>query len=269
MIKKVYFCRMNRNKNILLTNDDGISAKGLLALTEMLRPFGKITVVAPKDPQSGMSSAITIATPLRLFELSKEEEITRYVCTGTPVDCVKIAMNQLFCDQKPDLLVSGINHGANASAAVIYSGTLGAAAEGILYGIPSIGFSLSTPHNPHADFSGCIHFGRQIIEQYFLYPPLPDVYLNINVPDIPKDMIKGIRFTRQGKGSWINEFEKRTDPYGSPYYWLTGEFRNDEPDAADADHNLLHQGYVTIVPHQLDTTHLDEVGRLSNHWNFF
>ena len=260
---------MKREIHILLTNDDGIGAKGLLALTEMVRPFGKITVVAPKEPQSGMSCAISIVSPLRLHALGSAAGITRYVCTGTPVDCVKIAMSQLFIAQKPDLLVSGINHGSNASAAVFYSGTLGAAVEGLLYGIPSIGFSLATPHNPDADFSGSIHFGRQILTQYLMHPPVPDVYLNVNFPDIPMEEIKGIRFARQGKGSWINEFEKRIDPHGAPYYWLTGSFRNDEPHAADSDHNLLHQGYVTIVPHQLDTTHLDEVGRLSNHWNFF
>ena len=259
---------MNLNKNILITNDDGIGAKGLSALVEMLRPYGVITVVAPKEAQSGMSGAVTITTPVRLFEYSREEGVTRYVCTGTPVDCVKIAMNQLFRDHQPDLLVSGINHGSNASAAVLYSGTLGAAAEGVMYGIPAIGFSLTTPHHPDADFSGCIHFGQKILEQCFAHPAPLDVYLNINIPDIPVNDIKGIRMARQGKGAWIKEFDRRVDPHGYPYYWLTGEFRNDEPDAPDSDINLLDQGFITIVPHRIDTTHYEALEHLRNCWKF-
>jgi len=260
---------MNLNKNILITNDDGITAKGIYALVEMVRPYGgEITVVAPKEPQSGMSGAITITTPLRLMKMSREEGVTRYVCTGTPVDCVKIAMSQLFHDQKPDILLSGINHGANVSAAVLYSGTLGAVAEGVLYGVPSIGFSLATPHDPNADFSSCIYFGRKILEQYFKCPPSPDTYLNINIPDIPKEEIKGIRIAKQGKGAWIKEFEKRIDPHGYPYYWLTGAFRNDEPDALDSDNNLLDRGFISIVPLKVDTTHYPEMERLRQNWSW-
>ncbi|MDR2584871.1 MAG: 5'/3'-nucleotidase SurE [Prevotellaceae bacterium] len=259
---------MNKKIHIFVTNDDGISAKGLAALTEMVRPFGALTVVAPKEPQSGMSGAMTIGTPLRLYEHSREEGLERYVCTGTPVDCVKIGLSQFFSEQKPDLLVSGINHGANTSAAVFYSGTLGATGEGILYGVPSIGFSLSTPHNPDANFDSCIVYGRKILEQYLIHPPSPDVFINVNFPDIPNDQIKGIRFARQGKGAWIKEFEKRRDPHGYDYYWLTGEFRNDEPEALDADHNLVNLGYVSIVPHQFDTTCYPEVERLGNVWKF-
>ena len=259
---------MNESRNIFVTNDDGIGAKGLSALIEMVRPFGVVTVVAPKEPQSGMSGAVSITSPLRLFEYRREEGLTLYVCTGTPVDCVKIGMSQLFQDKKPDLLVSGINHGSNASAAVLYSGTLGAAAEGILYGIPSIGFSLTTPHNPDADFSACIFYGRKIMEQYLLHPPVSDVYLNINIPDIPQEEITGIRMARQGKGAWIKEFESRIDPHGYPYYWLKGEFRNDEPDAPDTDKNLLDRGFISIVPHKVDTTHHAEVERLKQIWKF-
>jgi len=257
---------MNINRTILITNDDGIHAKGIAALIEMVRPFGTITVVAPKEPQSGMSGAVTIVTPIRLFEYKREEGVIYYVCTGTPVDCVKIAMSELFVDRMPDLLVSGVNHGSNASSAVLYSGTLGAAAEGVLYGIPSIGFSLDTTHDPNADFSASVVFGRKILEQYFRHPPSPNVYLNINIPDLPQEEIKGIRMARQGKGAWIKEFEKRIDPHGYPYYWLTGEFRNDEPDAPDTDKNLLDLGYITIVPHQVDSTHYAEMERLQQNW---
>ncbi|MCL2738817.1 MAG: 5'/3'-nucleotidase SurE [Bacteroidales bacterium] len=258
---------MNTQRNILLTNDDGIGAKGLRALEEMLRPYGNICVVAPKEPQSGMSSAVTINHSIRLIEYTREEGMVRYICTGTPVDCVKIAMSQLFTDNKPDILVSGINHGANASSALVYSGTLGAAAEGVLYGIPSIGFSLATHHDPDADFRGCVYFGRKILEQYFLRPPALDVFLNVNVPDIPLEQIRGIRWGRQGKGAWIKEFDKRTDPHGHPYYWLTGEYRNDEPDAPDTDQNLIGQGYISIAPHHLDSTHYGELERLKQNWS--
>ncbi|MCL1974469.1 MAG: 5'/3'-nucleotidase SurE [Bacteroidetes bacterium] len=259
---------MKKLKNILLTNDDGIGAKGLRALEEMLRPFGKITVVAPKEAQSGMSSAVTITHPLRLFEHSQEERLIRYICTGTPVDCVKIAMNQLFTNNPPDLLASGINHGANTSSALLYSGTLGAAAEGVLYNIPSIGFSLATPHNPDADFSASIYFGRKIVEQYLLHPPISPVFISVNLPDIHLEQIRGIRLGRQGKGAWIKEFDKRIDPHGYPYYWLTGAYRNDEPDAMDTDQNLVDHDYVSVVPHQLDTTHYAEMERLRKIWNF-
>lgn len=259
---------MNIKKNIFITNDDGIAAKGLHSLIEMARPYGVITVVAPQEPQSGMSSAVTFKKPIRLHEHRREEGVVCYVCTGTPVDCVKVGMSQLFHDQVPDLLLSGINHGSNASAAVLYSGTLGAATEGLLYGIPSIAFSLTTLHNPDADFSASIHYGRMIIEQFFKQPPSSDIFIDINIPELPKEEIRGIRMARQGKGAWIKEFEKRIDPHGVPYYWLTGEFRNDEPHAIDTDVNLLNQQYITIVPHQVDTTHYAELRRLEQIWTF-
>ena len=255
-------------RHILITNDDGIGAKGVSALIEMARPFGELTVVAPKEAQSGMSSAVTFNTPIRLFECKREEGLACYVCTGTPVDCVKIGLNQLFPAQMPDLLLSGINHGSNASAAVLYSGTLGAAAEGALYDIPSIGFSLTTHHDPDADFDAAIHYGREILAQYLIHPPARNVYLNINIPDIPKEEVMGIRLARQGKGAWIKEFEKRIDPHGTHYYWLTGEFRNDEPNEPNTDSNLLDQKYITIVPHQIDTTHYAELERLGQLWHF-
>ena len=259
---------MNTKRRFLLTNDDGIEAKGLAALVQMMRPFGEIIVVAPKDPQSGMSGAVSIGQTIRLYPHSQEEGIRRYVCTGTPVDCVKIAMYQFFSDKYPDALISGINHGSNASAAVLYSGTLGAAAEGALYGIPSIGFSLTTKHDPDADFSASIHYGRLIIEQFLQNPPAAGSYLNVNIPELPIEQIKGIRLCRQGRGAWIKEYEKRTDPYGHDYYWLTGEFRNDEPLAPDADQNVLEAHYISIVPHHTDTSCYAELERLQKAWLF-
>lgn len=254
-------------KKILITNDDGVKSKGISALTEMMRDYGEIIVVAPFEAQSGMSAALTIGKPLRLTELKSEENLTVYACSGTPADCVKMAMNQLFNDTKPDLLVSGINHGSNASVASIYSGTLGAAAEGTVYGIPSIGFSLAS-HNPDADLNAAIKFGKIIVDQFLKNPPESGVYLNVNFPPLPEKKIMGIKLAKQGKGQWIKEFEQRKDPYGFNYYWMTGEFNNIDPTDSDADHNMIASGYISIVPHNIDNTDYAEMKRLRSLWQF-
>jgi 5'-nucleotidase len=176
-----------------------------------------------------------------------------------------MAMNQLFTDKKPDILVSGINHGSNASVASIYSGTLGAAAEGTVYGIPSIGFSLAS-HDPDADFTAAKKFGRVIVEQFMKNPPTKGIYLNVNFPPLPEEKIKGIRFSKQGKGQWIKEFEQRKDPYGFNYYWMTGEFSNIDPLDSEADHNVISSGYISVVPHNIDNTDYKEMERLSSLW---
>lgn len=256
---------MERKRKILITNDDGVKSTGISALIEMMKPFGEITVVAPFEAMSGMSAALTIGKPLRLTELRIEENLKIYACSGTPADCVKMAMNQLYKGVSPDILVSGINHGSNASIAALYSGTLGAAAEGTVYGIPSIGFSLCT-HSSKADFSAVQKFGRQILENYFKYPAKADIFLNINFPAVKEDEIKGIVFAHQGKGQWIKEFEERTDPYGFNYYWMTGEFYNLEPEDHKADHNIVEKNYISIVPHKIDTTDYNEIERLSALW---
>jgi 5'-nucleotidase len=252
---------------ILITNDDGHRADGLAALIEMMRPYGDIVVVAPEEMQSGMSSALTVKIPIRLRKIREEAGLTIYACTGTPVDCVKLAMSHLFT-RKPDLLVSGINHGANTSISVIYSGTLGAAAEGALYGIPSIGFSLND-HSSSADFSTCIPFGRMIIEQVLKQPFDEHTFLNVNFPCLPYNEIKGIKLCRQNRGTWVEEFEKRVDPHGYDYYWMTGIFQNHEKEAGDADENVVQSGYVAIVPHHLDMTDYRELERLKQEWRFF
>ncbi|MFA5850438.1 MAG: 5'/3'-nucleotidase SurE [Bacteroidales bacterium] len=256
---------MSTGKKILITNDDGVKSKGISALIEMMRPYGELTVVAPFEAQSGMSAALTIGKPLRLTELRNEEGLKVFACSGTPADCVKMAMNQLFVNEMPDLLVSGINHGSNASIASLYSGTLGAASEGTVYGIPSIGFSLCT-HNPSADFSTAVHFGKIILEKFFMEPVRPDIYLNVNIPAIETEKVKGIKFSHQGKGQWIKEFEARTDPYGFNYYWMTGEFYNLEPGETGSDYNAVEHGYVSIVPHKIDTTDYTELKRLESIW---
>lgn len=256
---------MEKKREIFITNDDGFKSKGISALIEMLRPYGNITVVAPFEAMSGMSAALTIGKPLRLTEIKIEEDLRIFACTGTPADCVKMAMNQLY-ESIPDLLVSGINHGSNASIASLYSGTLGAAAEGTVYGIPSIGFSLTT-HKFDADFSVAIDYGRKIIDEFLKVPTSPDIFLNVNIPAITKDKISGIKFAHQGRGKWVKEFDQRLDPYGFNYYWMTGEFINLEPDNIDADHNLLNNNYITIVPHKIDTTDYSETIRLKKNWN--
>ena len=249
---------------ILITNDDGYQTGGLAALVEMMRPYGDILVVAPTEMQSGMSSALTVKTPVRLHKIKEEPGLSIYACSGTPVDCVKLAMSQIVT-RKPDLLVSGINHGSNTSISVIYSGTLGAAAEGTLYEIPSIGFSLNTS-SFSADFSACIHYGRIIVEQALKAPFNKYSFLNVNFPAIPLNEIKGIKLCRQNHGTWVEEFEKRVDPHGYNYYWMTGHFVNHEKEAADADENAVDAGYVAIVPHQLDMTNYNELERLRKEW---
>ena len=235
---------------LLLTNDDGISASGLANLIEAVRPLGEIVVVAPDGPRSGMSSAITAFNPVRAFLVKKEEGLTVYSCTGTPVDCVKLGMNKLL-DRKPDVLLSGINHGSNSGVAVIYSGTLGAAYEGCIYGVPSIGVSL-TDHSLVADFSQAGKYGRQIAESV-LANGLPEgVCLNLNVPNVPN--VKGMKVCSQTKGHWIKEFMDMKDPHGRTIYWLTGEFYNQEPDNRLNDEWALAQGYAALVPLRIDMT---------------
>jgi 5'-nucleotidase len=251
---------------IFITNDDGYRAGGLSALVEMSRPYGEIVVVAPEEAQSGMSSAMTSKLPVRLRKVEESSGLTIYACSGTPVDCVKLAMSHVL-KRKPDFLFSGINHGTNTSIAVIYSGTLGAAAEGVLYDIPSIGFSLNDHASP-ADFTACIPYGQRIIDTVLAHPFDKDTFLNVNFPALTYPEIKGIRLCRQNRGVWVEEFEKRTDPHGQDYYWMTGSFLNHEKDAADADENAMRAGYVTVVPHHLDMTNYKELERLRGVWKF-
>ena len=243
---------MDKKKLILVTNDDGIEAKGLNALIETVRNFGKIVVVAPACPQSGMSHAITVKKPLEVEKISEEKDLIFYKCTGTPVDCVKIAFNQLL-DQKPDLLVSGINHGSNSSSSVFYSGTMGAAIEGCINDIPSIGFSLLSL-NPNADFSASIQFANKIVSKVLSNGLPKSICLNVNIPEIPENQIAGVKITRQTRGFWKEEFDKRTDPLGRDYYWLTGNFHNSEPEASDTDEWALQNNFISIVPMQIDLT---------------
>ena len=243
---------MKKKKLILVTNDDGIEANGLKALIDTARNLGRIVVVAPECPQSGMSHAITVKKPLEVEKISEEEGFVFYKCNGTPVDCVKIALNQLL-DEAPDIIISGINHGSNSSSSVFYSGTMGAAIEGCINGIPSVGFSLLSL-DPDADFSASRNVAGKIIRKVLSNGLPKSICLNVNVPFIPEEKIAGIKVARQTRGLWKEEFDKRTDPLGRDYYWLTGNFHNTEPDALDTDEWALKNNYVSIVPLHPDLT---------------
>lgn len=250
---------------ILITNDDGIKAKGLKSLVNVVKPFGKIVVVSPSEAHSGMSHAITVKVPLRVKKIKEEDNLTIYVCNGTPVDCVKLAFNQIL-PRKPDLLVAGINHGSNAAASIFYSGTMAAALEGCINEIPSIGISLVS-HNPDADLSATEFYSKRIIEKVIENGLPESICLNVNVPKIPLEKIAGIKVCRQTKGYWQEEFEKRTDPQGNKYFWLTGKFHNSEPEAPDTDEWALKNNYVSIVPIQVDLTSYDTM-KIIKSWNF-
>ncbi len=237
---------------ILVTNDDSISAPGIKALCEVAKTFGDVVVVAPDKPQSGMGHAITINQMIRVNRTNYHSGTEEYAISGTPVDCVKMAVNYLM-PKKPDLIVSGVNHGSNASVNVIYSGTMSAAVEGAMEGIPSIGFSL-LDYSVEADFEPSQHYLKLIIEKV-LKMGLPEgTCLNVNIPKLPLDLMRGIKVCRQANGNWVETFEERQDPYGKPYYWLAGEFTNFEPDAEDTDLFALENGYVSVVPIQFDLT---------------
>lgn len=242
---------MNKLPKILVCNDDGISAKGIRNLVEVASEFGEVTVVAPDSPQSGMGHAITIGEPLRLFKEDLFEGIEAWSCSGTPVDCVKLATGVIL-KEKPDLLISGINHGPNYSISVVYSGTLSAAMEGAIEGIPSIGFSLCDFRHD-ADFTASRKIVRLLIERALTHPMPTGTLLNVNIPNLPFEMIKGIHITRQAIGRWEEEFDQRIDPHGQKYYWLTGKFsQNDEGE--DTDTWALEHGFVSVCPVQYDLT---------------
>jgi 5'-nucleotidase len=237
---------------ILLTNDDGLYAAGLRTLLEVMEEFGKVVMISAMESQSGMSQALTVKTPVRVKLLDESEKHRIYACNGTPTDSVKLAINQLL-DRYPDWVVSGINHGANASVSVLYSGTMAAAIEGCLYGISSAGFSLNS-FSPTADFSVCKTYIRIIMEKLTEGSLPQGVCLNVNIPAAEQKDIKGIKICRQSKGNWKEEFEKRKDPMGKTYYWLTGYFNNQEPDADDTDEWALANNYVSVVPVTVDMT---------------
>jgi 5'-nucleotidase len=238
---------------ILVTNDDGITAPGIRTLIEVMNSFGDVYVVAPDAPQSAMGHAITINDTLycNAITVANGEPQIEYSCSGTPVDCVKIAVNEIL-KRKPDLCVSGINHGSNSSINVIYSGTMSAAVEAGMLGIPSIGFSL-LDYSLDADFEPTKKYIKLLVEQCIKHGLPNGVVLNVNIPKLPENEIKGVRVCRQANARWEEKFDKRTNPLGREYYWLTGEFINNDK-GEDTDEWALHNGYVSVVPVQFDLT---------------
>lgn len=238
---------------ILVTNDDGITAPGLRTLVESVSTLGEVVVVAPDSPQSGMGHAITISKPLRLTpsDVFADLSIRAWQCSGTPVDCVKLA-NDIILDKLPDLVVSGINHGSNASINVIYSGTMSAAVEAAIEDIPAIGFSL-LDYRYEADFNPARPYITELSTWVLQHGLPPGTLLNVNIPKLPAEEIKGFRVCRQARAKWDEEFDERTDPHGRKYYWLTGKFVNmDSGD--DTDEWALANGYLSVVPVQFDLT---------------
>ncbi len=249
---------------ILVTNDDGVMAPGIRHLVKYMMELGEVVVVAPDKPQSGMGHAVTITNPIRLEKITVNDDHDEYSCSGTPVDCVKLAVNRVL-KRKPDLLVSGINHGSNSSISVIYSGTMSAAIEGAMEGIPSIGFSL-LDYRFDADFS---HARKHILDvaSNVLEHGLPEgICLNVNIPAVSADEINGIKICRQARGNWEEEFDYRQDPRGKDYYWLTGKFKLHE-NSNETDEWALANNYISVVPVQFDFTAHDLIPEL-NKWKF-
>jgi 5'-nucleotidase len=238
---------------ILVTNDDGITSKGIRTLVEVMKELGEVWVVAPDSPQSGMGHAITVGDTLRLKESSLFPDVKAFECSGTPADCVKMARHfVLKTHRQPDVVVSGINHGSNTSISVLYSGTMSAAIEGAIEGTPSIGFSLCD-YSSQADFSHTVEYVRKIVKQVIEYGLPQGVALNVNFPPKRNDNIKGIRIGRQANAKWVEDFDERYDPNGRRYFWMAGNFVNFDK-GEDNDEWAIGNNFVSVVPCQFDLT---------------
>ena len=248
---------------ILITNDDGIYSPGLRYLIGLMNNIGKVVVVAPDGPQSAQSHAITINKPITCEKIKIDEgKQIEFICSGTPVDCVKLAFAEIL-DRKPDICISGINHGSNASINVIYSGTVSAAIEASVHDIPSVGFSIldysTTTEFKHTE-THIINIVRNLLSSNL------NVCLNVNIPKYSENKIKGIKIAKQAKGKWIEDFDERVSPMGKRYFWLTGEFIK-EDESNEADQNILDDNYISVVPVRYDLTdysQIDDVKRLLN-----
>ncbi|MCS6823498.1 MAG: 5'/3'-nucleotidase SurE [Cytophagaceae bacterium] len=240
---------------ILVSNDDGITSFGIRTLVEIMREIGEVIVVAPDSPQSGMGHAITIGYPLRLDETDIYGDIPAYECSGTPADCVKLAKHFVLKDRNPDLVVSGINHGSNSSISVLYSGTMSAAIEAALEGVPAIGFSLCD-YSAKPDFSHIRQYVKQIALHVLHNPIPPGVALNVNFPAKSATPIKGIKLCRQAIAKWKEDFEVRLDPHGRRYFWINGRFINNDKNE-ETDEWALENNYISIVPCTFDLTHYE------------
>lgn len=252
-----------KKPTILITNDDGIKAGGLRYLISVIRELGDVLVVASEKSNSGQGHAITARAPLRLDLVEELEGYAEYVSNGTPVDCVKLG-EQIILKRKPDLIVSGINHGSNASVNIVYSGTMAAVIEGCIADIPAIGFSLND-YGSDADFSACGDFVREITQKVLTEGLEKGVCLNVNIPAVPKDQIKGVKICRQANARWVEEYEERTDPRERNYYWLTGYYEKLE-DAEGTDQWAIDNNYISVVPVHYDFTAHQSLERIKS-WN--
>ena len=246
---------MEQNKPlILITNDDGINARGVHYLADAVKEMGDVYIVAPDAAQSGQSSAMSMKTPLRITQYPERDGIKIFSVNGTPVDCVKLALHTIV-PRTPDLLLSGINHGSNAGNNIIYSGTMGAVLETCMLGIPSIGYSYLS-HSPEADFTHTLQYVQSITRNVIEKGLPKDVCLNVN---FPKGEIKGAKVVRAARGYWTEEYADYLDPQGKPFYLLTGNFKNAEPEAEDTDYYWLDRGYASIVPARPDQSAFDAI----------
>ncbi len=250
---------------ILITNDDGITSKGIRVLIEEMAKLGEVVVVAPDSPNSGMGHAITVDSTLHLKKSPIFGNIQSYECSGTPADCVKLAKHELLKGRKIDLVVSGINHGSNASISVLYSGTMSAAIEAAIEGIPAIGYSLND-FRYDADFEHTRPYIAKITSEVLINGIPNNVALNVNFPAKSSVAIKGLKVTRQANGFWKEEFDARKDPHGRPYYWMGGEFVNREPESTENDIWALNNNYISIVPCKYDMTSYEAINEISK-WN--
>lgn len=251
---------------ILVSNDDGISSLGIRVLIDLMKDLGEVVVVAPDSPQSGMGHAITVGNTLRLDKTDIFGDVMAYKCSGTPADCVKLAKHHVFKDDKPDLVVSGINHGSNTSISVLYSGTMSAAIEGAIEGLPAIGFSLCD-YSSEANFSHVGPFIQKISTEVLDRGMPRGVALNVNIPPKRNEKVKGIKICRQARAKWEEEFDVRRDPTGRKYFWMAGNFVNFDK-GEDNDEWAIANNFVSVVPCQYDLTAHHAISILNNDWEF-
>ncbi len=249
---------------ILISNDDGITAPGIQTLVKVMKKIGEVVVVAPDGPQSGMGHAITVANTLRLDKSTVFADVEAYECSGTPADCVKLAKHHVLKNRQPDLVVSGINHGSNSSISVLYSGTMSAAIEAAIEGLPAIGFSLCD-YGHEADFSHTEPYVEQIVRQALKHGLPVNTALNVNIPKKSDTPIAGIKICRQAHARWQEEFDERLDPNKRRYFWMTGSFVNSDK-GEDTDEWALAHNYVSVVPCQYDLTAYHAIPQLNNEW---
>lgn len=257
---------MKNKPLILVSNDDGITSKGIRVLVNVMKQLGDVVVVAPDSPQSGMGHAITIGETLRLYEEDIFSDVQAFKSSGTPADCVKLAKHYVLKDRQPDLVVSGINHGSNTSISVLYSGTMSAAIEGALEGLPSIGFSLCD-YSSKAEFSHIEEYVYKISKQVLENGIAKGVALNVNFPPKRNESIKGIKICRQAHAKWQEEFSERFDPNGRKYFWMAGNFVNFDK-GEDNDEWAIANNFVSIVPCQYDLTAHHAISQINKDWNW-